>query len=266
MSLNAQQWVQVASIFLAAFLGMCTGISLEYFKNWRANVKAKTEHQRHEVAQINVAIAGIAFNLESFLHAVFQNVLPHHEQSHLAYNELQTTKGDGERISQFAISLHKYPALMMTCPEMHFVEWDFFKELPFLIEKDPELLKQAGWLLRRAHEINKTISDRNNYIQTAMSITANQKGGLNFYQLDSILQAQRSIANAECVTGLEFFHVLLDIATRLQTIGGTYTIPGKRTRLTPPEPLAEAMARLSAIHAQAAAQMPGYQWPGPAPE
>jgi hypothetical protein len=165
---------------------MCTGIGLEYFKNWRANVKAKAEQQRHEVAQINVAIARIAFNVESFLHAVFQNILPHPEQSHLAYNELQTTKGDGERISQFAISLHKYPALMMTCPEMHFVEWDFFKELPFLIEKDPELLKQAGWLLRRAREINKTISDRNNYIQTAMSITANQKGGLNHaYPVDT---------------------------------------------------------------------------------
>jgi hypothetical protein len=45
----------------------------------------------------------------------------------------------------------------MTCPEMRFVEWDFFRELPFLIEKDPELLKQAGWLLRLAREINKTI-------------------------------------------------------------------------------------------------------------
>jgi hypothetical protein len=67
------------------------------------------------------------------------------------------------------------------------------------------------------------------------------------------------------VTALEFFGVLLDIVKRLETIGGTYTVPGKRTRLTPPEPLAEAMARLSDIHSQAAAQMPGYQWPGPAP-
>jgi hypothetical protein len=75
----------------------------------------------------------------------------------------------------------------MTCPEMHFVEWDFFRELPFLVEKDPELLKQAEWLLRRAREINKNIIDKNQYIQTAMSLSASQRG-LNFYQLDGILQ------------------------------------------------------------------------------
>jgi hypothetical protein len=137
----------------------------------------RKEKQQREVAQIKVAIAGIAFNLESMLHAVFQNLLPHHEQSHVAYKELQTTKGDGDRISQFAISLYKYPTLMMTCPEMHFVEWDFFKELPFLVEQDPELLKQAGWLLRRAREINKAISDRNSYIQAAINLNASQGGG-----------------------------------------------------------------------------------------
>jgi hypothetical protein len=59
---------------------------------------------------------------------------------------------------------------MMTCPEMHFVEWDFFKELPFLVEKDPELLRQAGWLLRRAREINKAISDRNGAVRSVVGI------------------------------------------------------------------------------------------------
>jgi hypothetical protein len=264
-SLNTQQWVQIIAVFLAAFLAMCTGIGLEYFKSWRSNAKERKEKQRREVAQIKVAIAGIAFNIESMLHAVFQNLLPHREQSHVAYNELQTTKGDGERISQFAIALHRYPALMMTCPEMHFVEWDFFKELPFLVEKDPELLKQAGWLLRLARLINKAISDRNNYIQAAIELTASQRGGLNFYQLDGILQRQVSISNAECVTASEFFSMLLDTAKRLEAISGTYKIPGAQTKLIPPQPLAEAMRRLAEIHKEAVGQMPVYQWPGPAP-
>jgi hypothetical protein len=263
--LQPQQWVQIIAVFLAAFLAMCTGIALELFKSRRTNVKERREKQRRDVAQIKVAVAGIAFNVESMLHAVFQNLLPHHEQSHVAYEELQTIKGDGDRISQFAIGLHKYPALMMTCPEMHFVEWDFFKELPFLVEKDPELLKQAGWLLRRAREINKAISDRNNYIQAAINLTASQRGGLNFYQLDGILQRQVSISNAECVTALEFFSMLLDTAKRLETLSGTYKIPGARTRLIPPEPLAEAMRRLAEIHQEAVRQMPGYEWPGAAP-
>jgi hypothetical protein len=244
---------------------MCTGIGLEYFKSWRSNAKERTEKQRREVVQIKIAFAGIAFNIESMLHAVFKNLLPHHEQSHPAYQELQTTKGDGDRISQFRISLQEYPALMMTCPEMHFVEWDFFKELPFLVEKDLELLKQAGWLLRRAREINKAISDRNNFIQAAINLTSNQGGRLNFYQLDGILQRQLSVSTAECVTALEFFSMLLDTAKRLEAISGTYKIPGAQTKLIPPEPLAEAMRKLAQIHKEAIQQMPGYEWPGPTP-
>jgi hypothetical protein len=117
---------------------------------------------------------------------------------------------------------------------MHFVEWDFFKELPFLDEKDPELLKQAGWLLRRAREINKAISDRNNYIQAAINLTASQRGGLNYYQLNGILQRQVRISNAECVTTLEFFSMLLDTAKRLEAISRTYKIPGAQTKLIGP--------------------------------
>jgi hypothetical protein len=65
---NAQQWLQIVAVFLAAFLAMCTSIGLEFFKSWRSNVKDRKEKQRREVAQINVAIAGIAFNIESLLH------------------------------------------------------------------------------------------------------------------------------------------------------------------------------------------------------
>jgi hypothetical protein len=183
MSINPLQWFQIIAMFLAAFWVMCTASGSNYFKSRRRKIKYRKENQSGEVAQIN----------------------------------------DGERMSQFAISLHKYPALMTTCPEMHFVEWDFFKELPFLIEKDLELLKQAGWLLRQAREINKTISDRNQYIQAAMSLTTSRRGGLYFYQLDGVLHSQVSISNAECVTALKFFRVLLDMAKRLEAIGATYT-------------------------------------------
>src|SRR5689334_3872763 len=63
-AMSLQQWVQVASVFLAAFLAMCTGIGLELFRNWRASLKDRKEKQRREVAQLKVAIAGIAFNIE----------------------------------------------------------------------------------------------------------------------------------------------------------------------------------------------------------
>jgi len=113
---------------------MCTGIALELFKSRRSNIKEQKDKQRREVAQIKVAISGIAFNIESIA----------------------------------ARSVSKSSTASMTCPEMHFVEWDFFKELLFLVEKDPEFLKQAGWLLRRAREINKAISRLDSPLPSAL--------------------------------------------------------------------------------------------------
>jgi hypothetical protein len=59
VSLDAQQWLQVVSIFLASFLAMCTGIALELFKTRRTNQKEVLERQKREVAQINIAITGM---------------------------------------------------------------------------------------------------------------------------------------------------------------------------------------------------------------
>jgi hypothetical protein len=55
------------------------------YKRHRDNMKAAQEKQRHKMGQINVVLAGKAFNIESMLHAVF-------EQNHIAYKELQIKK------------------------------------------------------------------------------------------------------------------------------------------------------------------------------
>jgi hypothetical protein len=43
-------------------------------------------------------IVGIGYNIETLLHAAFQNIIPHHEQSHQAYAALQATDKDDEKI------------------------------------------------------------------------------------------------------------------------------------------------------------------------
>ena len=255
-SLTAAQWVQVASVFLAAFLGMCTGVVLEFFKNWRADVKTSRQKLQREVQQINGVIAGIGFNIETLLHLVMQNILPHHRQSHAAYKALCELPKDGESIKQFAISLHQYPALMMTCPELHFIESDFWKEIPFIIEKDPELVKQFGWLMSYAREIQNATGQRSKNIQAARILASQQGGGLNFYVLDSVLQLQASISNSECVTALEFFRVCLRMARNLEDINHTYKIRGKKTTLIPPPPLPDAMNALKKIADKFVPQMP----------
>lgn len=237
-------WEQVIPVFVSAFLAMLVGIFLEYFKSSREKRRSEIQRQIKELQQINGTIIGIAYNIEVLLHVTFLNLLPHREQSNAAYNALQGASGDGEKIRIFALSLHRYPALMMTCPEMHFAEFDFLEKLPFLIERDPELVKKAGWLISFSREINNAIIERNKNIQVA--VASAQQGGLNFYQLDNILQLQKTLSDAECVNALQLFDALLSIASSLQAISAAYTVPGKRSKLIPPTPLNDAIARLRA--------------------
>jgi hypothetical protein len=255
MTLNAAQWIQVASVFLSALLAMIVGILLDLFKRHRDDMKAAQEEQYREVQQINGVIASIGFNVETLLHLVMQNILPHQRQSHAAYNALLSLRGDDERIKRFAISLHQYPALMMTCPDMHFIECDFWKELPFIIEKDSELVKQSGWLISHVREIQNVTTQRNK-IDAARELASKQGGALSYYVLDSVLQVQASVSNAECVTALEFFRTLLTMAKNLELINSKYKIQGKKSRLIPPPPLQDAMKELTTISQQVIPEMP----------
>jgi hypothetical protein len=159
---------------------MCTGIALEFFKSWRSSVKDRKEKQRREVAQINIALVGIAYNIGALLHIVGQNILPHYKQSHAAYKTLHQIKGDSNKLTEFFRSLHQYPALMMTCPEIYFVEVDFFREMLFIAEKEPNLVMETGWLVGRTKEMYSAVHDRNRYIETARGGAFGQGGALNF--------------------------------------------------------------------------------------
>jgi hypothetical protein len=246
-SLNIQQLVQIIAVFLAAFLAMCTGITLEFFKSWRTAIKDRREKQRREVAQINIAIVGIAYNIGALLHIVAQNILPHHKQSHAAYTALHQVKDDSNKLTEFFRSLHQYPALMMTCPELYFVEVDFFREMPFIAEKEPNLVMETGWLVGRTKEMSSTVRDRNRYIEAAREAAFGQGGEMNFWQLDSILQTMTSISNKECITSLEFFEMFSRIRQQLEALNQTYKIKAKKSKLLPPQALADIMQQLRDI-------------------
>lgn len=242
-----RQWTPVLTVPVSAFFAMLVGIRLEMYKTSREQKKRAHEKLEKEVSQINIAIIGIAYNIETLVHIVVQNILPHYKQSHTAYKALHEVKGDSNKLSEFFISLYKYPALMMTSPEIHFVEVDFFREMPFIAEKDPNLVKDAGWLVGRTRAIHSTMNDRNRYIEAARGSTFGQGGALNFWQLDSILQTMTSIANKECMIALEFFELFLRINQQLEGLNATYKIDATKSKLVPPEPLAETMKQLREI-------------------
>jgi hypothetical protein len=109
-------------------------------------------------------------------------------------------------------SLNEYPALNTKCPEISFFECDFWKDLPFIVEKNPEILKKSGWLMSFAKEIRNNIAQRNGIIDDRVALS-HQESGLNFRVFGSMVQKHASIANAECMTALQLFITLLDIVS-----------------------------------------------------
>ena len=200
----------------------------------------RRKQQEREIEQINAVIAGVAFNIEILLHIVHDYVLPHHNESHAVYKAYREVKGDIERAKRFVASLNDYPALNTKCPEIHFFECDFWKELPFIVEKDAEILKQSGWLLSLAKEMINHIRQRNYNIDAAIQLM-NQHDGLRFPVAGSIVQRHTSIANAECATAWQLFTKLLDMAKSLQGVND------RARKLIPPPPLQGVMTKLEEI-------------------
>lgn len=213
-----------------------------------ANSNAATIKQRleREVAKINIAISAMGYNIETLHHFVRQHIPPHYKESCVAYEALQKADDEREKIAQLAMSLSTYRALVTICPDMHLIEWDFFKEMPFVVEKDPELLKQTGWLISQSRTIAAAIQNRNRNIISAMQ-TTNQQGGLKTQELPSILHLQTSIAAAECLTSIQLLELFLSIETKLEAINDTYKIDARKSKLTATKPLEDAMNELREI-------------------
>lgn len=242
------QWVPVASVFVSAFLAMLVGIVLEIYRNSRSTKKGMREKLEKEVSQINVAISGISYNIEVLLHVVSDYIIPHYNESQIVFTALQEAQGDGQKLQQLATSFSSpnYPALRKTCPELHFIEWDFFKEVPFLVEKDPELLKNTGWVRGQSHEINTAIKTHNAHLMGAMQTTMHQ-GGLKTSELYSILHFQKSLADAECLISLQLFDKLLDTENRLEAINNTYKIDVRKSKVSVPKVLGDVLKQLREI-------------------
>jgi hypothetical protein len=214
-----------------------------------AGQRADIERQQQEISKINVAISGIGYNIETLLHIVTQFIIPHHASAHKAFTDLRNALKDPQEAAQFAATFfpQTYPALVTLCPDVHFIEWDFFEKLPFLAEKDPELLRQTHWLISQSRDLMNAIKNQNSATQNAGSKTI-QEGGLKLSALYSILHLQTSIANGECFTSLQLFELFVSMEKKLETINATYTIPAKKSKMTTLEPLQAVMDQLREIN------------------
>jgi hypothetical protein len=214
-----------------------------------ADKREEIERQQREISNINLAISGIKYNIETLLHIVIQFIIPHHADAHKAVTDLHNAlKGDPREVAHFAATFFPatYPALVTLCPDVHFIEWDFFDKLPFLAEKDPELLGQTHWLISQSRDLVAAIKTQNSSTQESFRNTI-QEGGLTLAALNSILNIQTSVANGECLTSLQLFELFLSVEKKLEAINDTYKLPAKKSKLTIVEPFQAVMNQLHEI-------------------
>ena len=246
ISAQQQGWWPVVSVFVSALLAMIVGILLERYRGWRDRIKSTRERQEREIQQINAVISGLAFNIERLFHIASQNILPHYRDSYLVHERLNTNIEDSAHIYEIIRSLPKYPCLFETCPEICLIEYDFSKVLPFVIERDAEIVKYSGWLVAGVHEIKETTARRNRYIEKVID-GGFQQAADNLHYFIITIRGQVAIAKAECVVASQLFEVLIRLATSLVAINDGYKIPAKKSRFTLPDTLPETMKELKEI-------------------
>jgi hypothetical protein len=239
-------WWPVASIFVSAFLAMMAGITVERLRAWFERRKAAREGQQREIQQINAVISGLAFDIELLLHNASQNIIPHYRDTQAVAAEVDRDIENDEHIRKMVRSLRKYPCLFLTFPETYLIEYDFSKELPFIIERDAEIVKHSGWLVNGVRELKDITARRNRCIEGALRIPDGQ-GGTNLEQFRMVLRSLRSIANTECVVSSQLFDVLMRLVNALEKINDGYKIEGKKSKLTVPKALQETMGELKKI-------------------
>jgi hypothetical protein len=251
-------WETVIPVFVSALLAMCVGILLEHYKTRREEQRTERKKREEELTQINIATIALAYNLELVIHAIFQNILPHYENSHAAFNAIKKVPNQEPELARFVrTASDAYPHMMMTAPDYNFLEHDFLGKLPFVLSKEPELLKQANWLIDHTRELRGHLRERNAQIELANRQDLN--GGTLFSAIRGIIQIQASISNAECNAVLSVIDRIPEMAQTLERVGRTYKNAGTLSTLKPPEALKKAVTRLRAIRAPLEAAMPDRQ-------
>jgi hypothetical protein len=109
---------------------------------------------------------------------------------------------------------------------------------------EPELLKQANWLINLSRMLQGHIRDRNAQIEQAF---AHGFQGMHFAAMKGAIGLQVSVANAECIATFQLIEQVSKIAQTLERIGRLYKDVGTVKAFRPSEDLKRASGGLGAI-------------------
>ena len=246
--MTAQQFfVAAVPVFLAALLGVGAALFMDWLKTRRENRKAARERREKELTQLNSAATAMGYDIEALLHIVMQQVLPHREQSHAAAAALHTAENNAAQLRAFVKSMNlEFPAMTCRCPEPYFIELELFKEIPFVLEKNPELLKRSGWMVSYARALKEIISERNKRIDIATR--ANAAGISDIQVLEEQIRVQGQIGNTEVINSLMLFEQFIAICKNLEKITESYKdVSGAHLKVGFPAPLDSTLGDLRRI-------------------
>ena len=254
-------WLRIvtaaAPTFLAFGLGLVSAFFLDWQKTRRENRKAIREREEKELSQLNVVSTAMGFNTEALQHLAMQQVLPHYKASHAAHAFLEQVT-TAEQAQNFGRAMsQQFSGMTTRCPEPYFIEVDLFKEIPFVLAKDPELLKLSGWATNFIRELKNNLRDRNEAIGKG-----GDGNGLVFPELVEFVRVQAMISNAEVVHCLQLIQQIQAICRKLRIVVEKYEhVPGPHLKVEPPEIMLETVKELEAI---AKTIVP--DWPPPEPQ
>jgi hypothetical protein len=106
---------------------------------------------------------------------------------------------DDDHIHNVARSLSKYPFLFYTFPDVYLIEYDFSERLPFIIEKDAEIVKHSGWLVNGLRELKSITEQRNRCIDSSLRVI-DSRSAANLEQFRSVVRMRRSISGITPLT------------------------------------------------------------------
>jgi hypothetical protein len=253
--------VTAVPIFLASLLGLGTALFLDLLKTRRESRKLIRERREKELAQLSSVVTAIGFNVESLIHTVMQQVLPHHEQSHAAVAAVSAVKNRTMDLKHFDVMLHSdFQPMVSRCPDPYLIDVEFFKEIPFILAKDPDLLKRSGWIIMSTRHLKHVLSERNKNIDLA---TIGQDVlNLDLNSVERQAEIQAAISNAEIVNCHQLFTHLLSACDRLEAVikDDYKDVIGPKLKVQPPDVLKDVLKELERLAKEIVPD-----WPPPEP-
>jgi len=229
-------------IFWGAFSGVCSGIVLDLMRRGIDKRKAQRERDEKEVQLINIVLIGIGHNVTLLITACFQHLLPHFDDSHAARAELEKRKGNSELLAEFAQTINSYRGMRTTCPKFRFIEKNLLEDIPFIIQKDPDILLTFARTSSDYDFFAAAVQNRNQHILETAKAAAS--GQVNLFQMEAALDLQISISHAECIYAHQLLTGNLEIAQKLEAISAGYKVKIQKKRLVVPPALSEAIQQL----------------------